>query len=553
VKIKSKRVVFRCIGYFFSKIRYLRIKDPFKKFVLLKQKSAFSAKTIFDPIKKRPNILVLPIRVSPTSNLLEGLLGYALSLRGCNVSCLLDGGYLDISENNSIEGKNFISTALSVYEQNRFARAFEQRPIYFDSLIQPQEIELIKVQLMNLSLVELSSFRFKDISVGLHAKYGLMRYLKRETICEVHRDLMYDFVITAIKCVIATESAINNVKPDHALISHGCYSTWGTCLEVLNKHKVPAVVWGRGYVAGGSVIFSHDDSYLYEYIHEPNEYWNESSLTDAQIKRVLDYYKKKRIPQNSVDGISYYKSKPDERKLSALKERVASYDACIGIYPNIPWDGTMFSGTTNFPTIRHFLEKLHSYVIKNPKIIFITRCHPAEINNKGNETQESFLEIFDQVFTRKPKNIIVIPPQDSVSSYDVSALCNAAVMFGSTLSLELSIARHPVIQVGQTNTTNKGFIFDAPTEALFFQYLDQAARGSLELTDYQVNLAIKYAYHWIFKRHIPETLVELDGMKYKNFKFNNIKELLPNNNSVLDFICDAIISRKSFILPENFS
>lgn len=545
-----KRTLYKYLGYFLSKIRYLNKNDPFSKFEKLKRVRYFSNGATVDSSEKKTNVLILPIRVCPSSNLLEGLLGYALSIRRCNVSCLLDGGYLDISENNSVERKKFISTALSVYEQDRFARAFENQPIYFDRLVDYRDIKNIKNQLTNFSLDQLISFNFKDIRVGLHAKYGLMRYLKRETISDAHRDLMYDFIITSIKCVLATEAAIKEKKPDHALISHGCYSTWGTCLEVLNKNNIPTVVWGRGYVSGGNILLSHDDSYLYEYIHEPNENWNKLKLTDAQVKRILDYYQQKRVPLNNVDGISYYKSQPNKEKLSELKEKVSAYDACIGIYPNIPWDGTMFSGTNSFPSIRFFLKRLQSYVISNPNVMFITRCHPAEVNNKGNESEESFLEIYDQVFTKKPDNMIVIRPEDSINSYEVSTLCNAAVTFGSTLSLELSIARHPVIQVGQTNTTNKGFIFDAPTENLFVQYLDEAVSGKLVLSDQQINLAIKYAYHWIYKRHIPETLVELDGMKFRSFKFDNIEDLLPNNNLVLDFICDAITSRKRFILPE---
>jgi hypothetical protein len=541
----------KMMGYFFSKVRYSKINDPFKEFNRLKKESKVKNLRKEEGGQVKGNILVLPIRVSPTSNLFEGLLGYALSLRGYKVSSLLDGGYLDISENNSIDSNSFISTALSVYEQSRFCRIFNQQPIYFQGLITSDELTVVKHSLKSLNFNELKSYTYKDIQVGTHAKFGLMRYLKRETIDETHRVLLIKFIITAVKCLLATESVIKNVKPKHAIISHGCYSTWGTALEVLNKHKVHTIVWGRGYVSGGNMLLSHNASYLYEYIHEPNEYWNKETLDSAQNARVLNYYNQKRSPQNKVDGISYYKKSPNEYELSQLRSKISKFDSCIGIYPNIPWDGTMFSGTNSFPSIRSFVESLHSYIIKNSNVHFIVRCHPAEVNNSGYDTNETFLEIFNQVFLNSLDNVTIIAPENSINSYEVSTMCNAAVMFGSTLSLEFSVASHPVIQVGQTNTTNKGFIFEARTKELLYKYLDDAVNGKLEITENQLALAIKYAHHWVFRRHVPESLVELDGVKFKKYKFSSVDELEPGNNLTLDFICESIVRQKPFIFPSN--
>ncbi len=541
-------VLKRVMGYLFSKIRYSKINDPFKEFERLKKRSNGK---VFRNREHKGNILMLPIRVSPTSNLFEGLLGYALSLRGYKVSSLLDGGCLDISENNSIDSNSFISTALSVFEQSRFCRIFNQQPIYFQNFKETDEIKIVTSSIKLLNFNEIASYTYKDIQVGTHAKFGLMRYLKRETINESNRGLLIKFVITAVKCLIATELAIKKLKPEHAIISHGCYSTWGTALEVLNKHNIPSVIWGRGYVSGGNMLLSHNDSYLYEYIHEPNEYWNKKALELSQIDSVLTYYNQKRIPKNKVDGVSYYKLSPNENELNQLMSKISKFDSCIGIYPNIPWDGTMFSGTNGFPSIRFFVESLYPYIIKNPNVHFIVRCHPAEVNNLGNEADETFLDIFNQVFLTLLDNVTIIPPEGSINSYEVSKMCNAAVMFGSTLSLEFSIANHPVIQVGQTNTTNKGFVFDAPTKELLFKYLDEAVNGELKLTENQLSLAIQYAHHWVFRRHIPETLVELDGMKFKKFKFLDIEELESGNNLTLDFICDSIVKQKPFIFPAN--
>ena len=51
-------------------------------------------------------------------------------------------------------------------------------------------------------------------------------------------------------------------------------------------------------------------------------------------------------------------------------------------------------------------------------------------------------------------------------------------MFGSTLSLEFAIARHPVIQVGKTNTSNKGIVFEPENNEELQKYLEEKSDGS---------------------------------------------------------------------------
>ena len=186
------------------------------------------------------------------------------------------------------------------------------------------------------------------------------------------------------------------------------------------------------------------------------------------------------------------------------------------------------------------------------EVLFIIRCHPAETENSGNETNESFMEVYNEEAPFLPKNVIVIQPDSSITSYEVSNLCDAALMYGSTLSLEFSVANKPVIQVGRTNTTNKGFIYDSPTVELMYSNLDKAISGELQLTREQHLLALKYAYHWIYRRHIPEVLVSLSGMKFEKYNFNNEDVFLKGNNEMLDFICDKLESELPFIYDGAF-
>jgi len=534
----------KVIGKILSLVRYSGRKDPFKIFMKME-----GSKDVLNHQCLNKKLLILPIRVTPTSNLFEGIVGYAQKLRGYDVYCLLDGGALNYSENINISKSRFLHTCLSVYEQSRFYKVFGFKPLFFKKIIDQTELKKVMKKLSALSCDELSNFEYKDIHIGLHARYGLMRYLMVETITTAHRDLLVEFLISALKTQIATEKAILKISPDRALLSHGCYSTWGTALEVLKKHKIESTIWGRGYVGNGNLLLSHNDSYLFEYINEPNYLWENDELTSEQKDKTVNYYSGKRIRGNKVDGLSYYKaSVGDSDDYSALKNKAKAYATNIGIYPNIPWDGTMFSGVDEFPTMKVFVTKIKEYVENNSDVHFIIRAHPAEIERKTDQSRERFVDILDSVFTTLPNNVTFIAPTGDVTSYQVSEVCNAALLFGSTLSLEFAVARHPVIQVGRTNTTNKGIIFESPTVSDLYTNLNEVKNNNLEMSDEMHMRAIKYAHHWIFRKHVPETLLELSGMGFCDYRFKSKTELMPGVNPVLDLICNNIDNRKPVLV-----
>lgn len=539
-----KKLILGKIGFLFSFLRYRKKQDPFKSFQDFKPKKNTKVRD--------KTFLVVPIRVSPTSNLFEGLIGYAMKLRGYNVYCLMDGGDLKYSDNSNINSRSFISNCLSVFEQNRFYRVFGFTPLFFDELINKKQLRDLRRKIKLLPMKDLVGFTYNGVNVGIHAKYGVMRYLKVETILSEHQELLREFLVTSIYTTIATEQAIKISKPDRALISHGCYSTWGSALETLRKSNVETSVWGRGYIGNGNLLVSHNKSYLFEYIHEDNSLWEKLILSNEQVEKVKNYYLKKRERGNSVDGLSYYKkiNGDNDNELEFILKKNKEYESSIGIFPNIPWDGTMFSASESFPNMRAFIEAFIGLAKENNNIHYIIRSHPAEEERKGNESRETFKDILFSVIKDLPENITLIKPKSQVTSYQVSNIVDAALMFGSTLSLELSVAALPVIQVGLTNTSNKGIVYEPKNIEELKENIFLVTSENYSYPNAMHEKAIKYAYHWVYRKHIPETLVNLRELEFESYKINSIDDLYLNKNPTLDFICDRIEKRMPVVIDD---
>ena len=197
--------------------------------------------------------------------------------------------------------------------------------------------------------------------------------------------------------------------------------------------------------------------------------------------------------------------------------------------------------------VRAILEWAHMH----QDIDIIIRAHPAEAFRKGNESLERFIDIVKMECDVLPSNIIYIEPTATISSYEVSEICDAALMYASTMALEFTYIHHPVIQVGLNNVSNKGIIFDAATKQEMFDYLNKAVKGKLTPSENMKKRILQYADYWVNKRHIPEKLMTLSHLTFQKYNFTSNKELLPGHFDTLDWFIDRCEDGKPFIWETN--
>jgi hypothetical protein len=142
----------------------------------------------------------------------------------------------------------------------------------------------------------------------------------------------------------------------------------------------------------------------------------------------------------------------------------------------------------------HFFEKRRD-------VQLIIRVHPGERLGWG----ASLVDVIGDFFPRLPENIYIIPAEDSVNSYDIVEIASFAVVFTTTMGLEMAMSGKPVIVVGKTHYRGKGFTYDPDTWEEYFGFLsrfvDDPRQG--ELTEGQVRRAWTYAYRYFFNYPFP--------------------------------------------------
>jgi hypothetical protein len=128
------------------------------------------------------------------------------------------------------------------------------------------------------------------------------------------------------------------------------------------------------------------------------------------------------------------------------------------------------------------------------------------------------------------------------------ALCNAAIIYGTKMGVELTSVGLPVIVAGEAWIRNKGLTRDASSAAEYFRILAElpfaAPLGGAQLAD-----ARRYAYHFFFNRMIPLSFIEPNA-RYPIYRLNlqRLEQLLPGQSPGLDVICRGILERQPFVM-----
>ena len=119
-----------------------------------------------------------------------------------------------------------------------------------------------------------------------------------------------------------------------------------------------------------------------------------------------------------------------------------------------------------------------------------------------------------------------------MSTYALMSLCNAAIIYGTKMGVELTSVGLPVIVAGEAWIRNKGLTLDASSPEEYFRLLDAAAVRRAASAPPQLARARRYAYHFFFNRMIPLPFIEPKaGYPIYRLKLDRLQQLLPGRVS----------------------
>jgi hypothetical protein len=397
-----------------------------------------------------------------------------------------------------------------------------------------------------LAFDRIKAFTFDGLAIGEHAYAGALRFfatgsLESEPSAE---PVLRRYLESALLTAFASRRLVRGVGFSSVVVSHGIYVPWGIIAEVARAEGVQLSTWNVAY-RKRRFIFSHNDTYHHTMMTEPREHWEGRELSAAQDRDLTKYLASRR--EGLFDWIVFHRARRQDAEEIANRIGLDRSRPAIGLLTNVTWDAQLHYPANAFPNIVEWLVQTCEHFATRPDLQLIIRVHPAEISGFPPSRQPILEELRKRVPTLA-SNIIVVPPESDMSTYALMSLCNAAIIYGTKMGVELTSVGLPVIAAGEAWIRNKGLTHDASTPAEYFRILQQLPFAE-RLGAGQLARARRYAYHFFFNRMIPLPFIDPKaGFPIYRLKLDRLQQLLPGASAGLDTICDGILRRRPFVL-----
>jgi hypothetical protein len=220
----------------------------------------------------------------------------------------------------------------------------------------------------------------------------------------------------------------------------------------------------------------------------------------------------------------------------------------VGLLTSVSWDAQLHYPANAFPNMLEWLVQTCEYFSRRPDLQLLIRVHPAEVSGFPPSRQPILAELRKRI-PQLASNIIVVPPESGMGTYALMSLCDAAIIYGTKMGVELTSVGLPVIVAGEAWIRNKGITHDASSPEEYFRLLEQLPFRKRLAPD-RLARARRYAYHFFFNRMIPLPFIEPKaGFPIYRLKLDSLEKLLPGQSAGLDTICDGILGGAPFVLP----
>jgi hypothetical protein len=488
----------------------------------------------------------------------ESMLAVALTLRGAQAHVFLCDGILPACLG---------CTMVSHPDQKHFAKygplkdlcigCFSSASKIFRSLgikvhrysdfLTDHDIKKVKEISSTIKLKEIGNYTLDSIKVGEHALAGALRFFARGNLDNepYAEPILRRYFQASLLTTFSITKLLQRYKFTSAVFHHGIYVPQGLIAEVCRKMYVRVVTWWPGYKTK-TFVLSHGDTYHRAMMSEPTDKWEAIPWSESLDSQLREYLRSRW--EGTYDWI-WFHYKPEfnlENFLSSFN--IDPHKPCIGALTSVMWDAVLHYPSNAFPNMLEWLKCTIDYFVKRQDLQLLIRVHPAEIRGTLPSRQRAVDEI-NKIYTKLPKNIILIPPENNISTYPLMSQCDTIIIYNTKTGVELTAMGMPVIVAGEAWIRDKGFAIDVHNPSQYLQALNKLPLRK-RMAEEDVLKAKKYAFHFFFRRMIPLEFVEKSqGNPPYRLNLRNLDELMPGESLGLDVMCEGILKGKDFIYP----
>jgi hypothetical protein len=398
-----------------------------------------------------------------------------------------------------------------------------------------QEAEAAAGQYADAPVSDIYRYERNGVAVGQIIEPALFRFYLRgklpddDTVRAVGRR----FLRAGVELAGMLDRFIDEWQPDVLVIHAPVYLVGGTALAVTKARGVRSASWEIGY-RRGAVMASHRGDYVREMRHDASASWD-SPLT-PQESQALDIYLDGR-QRGAMDAQTHHPSPIEGREAVLAATGLQEGERMVSLFTNVVWDAQVYAEKTLFRGPVEWMIETLRHAVPSPGVRYVVRVHPAEVKIPSVLTQERMDDQIREAFPDLPDSVVVIPPEDDLSSYSLAAASDLAVTYSSTIGLETMAMGVPTAVAGYPFYAGKGFGIEPPDQETYYSIVRDPSLATM--TPDEIERARRWAHYLFFRRML--ILPDIVDARYVGLpRVRDLDDLLPGRYAGLDAFCNGI-------------
>lgn len=399
-------------------------------------------------------------------------------------------------------------------------------------------------RISSLSVPELSTFHYQDIPLGSLCLPALRWILRIHHLNddENTRYLLREYILSAWNVSQKFSKFLDETNPRLVVVFNGQFYPEATARYLAKKRGLRVLTHEVGFQP--ATVFFTEGEATASPIHVPASF----EMNEAQNAK-LDAYLAKRFQGDfTMAGIKFW---ADMKGLDdGFLKKAAGFKQIVPIFTNVIFDTSQPHANTVFEDMFDWLDLALDVIREHPETLFVIRAHPDElrVRKASRETVGGWVDANN--VTRLP-NVIFIPPNETLSSYDLIAKSKFVMVYNSTIGLEAAIMGAAVLCAGKARFTQYPTVF-------FPQTVNEVrARMKEFLTAEKIDVPVefkhnarRFLYYQLYRTSLPlgdflEPSVRVTQTRLKTF---DLDDLLKSKS--MQAILNGLLKGGDFLLEE---
>ena len=402
----------------------------------------------------------------------------------------------------------------------------------------------LEAQLSALVLVELLKFEKEGFPIGALILPSLRWILRRHHLVddENTRYLAREYMLSAWNLKNEFVNLLTEVHPCAVVVFNGMTYPEATVRWVARRNNIPVYSHEVGMLPF-SAFFTDKDATAY-----PVKVDESFKMSESQNRKLDDYLERRFEGKFITAGVKFW---PEMKSLDEkFQEKAKRFKDIVPVFTNVVFDTSQSHANVVFDQMFDWLDAVLEQIKTHTDTLFVVRAHPDELR-LGKESRETVADWVSSRSVDNLPNVVFIPPNKFISSYDLIKIAKFVMVYNSTVGLEASIMGKPVLCAGQARYTLIPTVFFPRSRKDYretlMRFLDA---DTLENPD-EIRLnARRVIYSQLFRASLPfDQFLEDDGVwqGYVRLKEFTIDDMSPEKSSTIQVLLDGILKQQPFI------